>query len=100
MKIEITGRRFSETPNYYDWDEKKRYQRYDILSTETWEIEADSLEDGIKWLAVNHPDMYMGGGVNCDNGDFACIAVPCEEYGKGNYETIQARIAWVKTYIA
>ena len=97
MKIKIYGTRYSEIPKYYDWDKEKIYDYYDSVAEEKWEIEADTLTDGEKWLAKNHPDMYMGGAVSCENGDFACLAVPCLEYGKGNYETIQARINWVKT---
>ena len=99
MKIKIHGTRYSETPKYYSWDDKKRYKYYDSVSEETWEIEADTLREGEKWLAENHPDMYMGGAVACENGDFALLAVPSLEYGEGNYETIQARVAWVKNYV-
>lgn len=99
MKVKVIGRKFSEVPKYYDWDKKKHFDYYDITSEEIWEIEADSLADGERWLAKNHPDMYMGANIICDNGDFACFAVPCSEYGKGNYETIEARVRWVKIYI-
>lgn len=99
MKITIIGREFSNVPNYYEWDKEKRYDNYDMILEKKWEIEADTLREGEKWLAENHPDMYMGGAVTCENGDFALLAVPSLEYGEGNYETIQARIAWVKNYV-
>ena len=100
MKVKVIGRRYSETATYYDWDRHKEFPRYKETAEETWHIEADSLEDGKRWLAENHPDMYMGANVICENGDFACTAVPCGEYPEGNYETIEARIAWVMTYVA
>lgn len=95
MKIQIIGRRFNDTATYYDWDTEKEFARYDLVSTEEFEIDADTLADGKKWLAKNHPDMYMGSNIICENGDFSCLAVPCGEYGKGNYETTEARVAWV-----
>ncbi len=99
MKITVYGRRYSEEAEYYRWDSKKQYPRFEQLDEQVWEIQAETLRDGKRWLAENHPDMYMGGTVVCDNGDFACLAVPCEEYGKGNYETIQARVACIsKSY--
>ena len=100
MKIKVIGRRYSEMPIYYDWDQFKRFPKYEITAEEIWHIEANSLKEGEKWLAENHPDMYMGANVICENGDFACTAVPCGEYGRGNYETITVRIAWVNEYIA
>lgn len=96
MKIKVIGRKFSEEANYPAWDSKKEFPHYEILEEQTWEIEADKLHDGEKWLADNHPEMYMGGNVVCENGDFACFAVPGIEYGKGNFETIQARVACVR----
>lgn len=96
MKVKVIGRKYSEKATYYNWDKEREFPKYEKLADETWEIEASSLFAGKKWLAENHPDMFMGGNVICENGDFACLAVPCEEYGKGNYETIEARVAWVK----
>lgn len=95
MKVKVIGRRYSETAKFYKWDANKEFPYYEMEEEQLWEIEAETLKDGKKWLAENHPDMYMGGNVVCENGDFACLAVPCEEYGKGNYETIAARIACV-----
>ena len=100
MKIKVIGARYNETATYYNWDKEKKFPYYSRIADETWEIEADTLWDGERWLAKNHPDMYMGGTVSCENGDFACLAVPCGEYGNGNYETIEARVAWVKSHVA
>ena len=96
MKIEIIGRFYSEVADYYEWDTEKKFPNFKKLSEQTWQIEAESLKDGERWLAENHPESYMGGNVICENGDFACLAVPCGEYGEGNYETIAARVAYVK----
>ena len=96
MKVKIIGRKYSEEANYYSWDPQKQFPYFEKVGEQVWEIEAETLRDGERWLAENHPDMYMGGNVICENGDFACLAVPCEEYGKGNYETIADRIACVK----
>lgn len=98
MKITIHGVRYSDIPKHYPWDDKKRYKYFDSIAEEKWEIEGNSLDEGEKWLAQNHPDMYMGGSIVCENGDFSLLAVPSGEYGEGNYETTQARIAWVKAY--
>ena len=99
MKVKITGRRYAETANYYRWDADKEYPYFEEVEEQTWEINTRSLRDGERWLAKNHPDMLMGGNVNCENGDFACFPVPCEEYGTGNYETVDARIACVKAML-
>ena len=96
MKIKVIGRRYSETAKFYDWDTDKVFPYFEKEGEQTWEIEADTLQDGVQWLAENHPEMYMGGSVVCENGDFTCFAVPCVEYGKGNYETIEARVAFAK----
>lgn len=93
MKIKVTGRRYSENATYCSWDSDKEYPSYEQVEAQTWEIEAATLHDGVRWLAENHPAYYMGANVSCENGDFACLAVPCGEYGKGNYETEAARIA-------
>lgn len=100
MKIKVTGRRYCEAATYYDLDKKHDFPKYEKLAEVTYNIEADSVKAGERWLAENHPDMYMGGNVSCENGDFACLAVPCGEYGDGNYETIEARVAWVRKHIA
>lgn len=96
MKITVIGRRYSENAQFYRWDDHKDFPHFEMVKEKTWEIEGETLEDGRKWLAKHHPDMYMGGNVICENGDFACLAVPCIEYGRGNFETIAARIACVK----
>ena len=96
MRIKVIGRKYSEVASYSFWDEEERFPNYEKVDEQTWEIEADTLRDGEKWLAENHPDMYMGGNVICENGDFAMLAVPCMEYGKGNFETIAKRISYVQ----
>lgn len=96
MKVTVIGRRFSETPTYPVWDKNREFPHYDMVEEKTWEIDAETLRDGDNWLAANHPDYYMGGSVVCENGDFSCHAVPCSEYGKGNYETLAARAACIK----
>lgn len=101
MKIKITGRQYSDEVRYTEWDSKKEFPMFDIeVAKQVWEIEASSLKEAEEWLAKNHPDMYMGANIICENGDFSCIAVPCDEYGKGNYETQGARIAWVNAHFA
>ena len=93
MKVKVIGRKYSETATFASWDSSKEFPHFDKVDEQCWEIEAASLNSGVKWLAENHPDMYMGGSVRCENGDFACLATPCCEYGKGNFETETARIA-------
>lgn len=96
MKIEVIGRKYADVATYYTWDTEKKWKNFEKVEEQTWEIEGETLYDGEMWLAENHPDMFMGGNVICENGDFAMLAVPCEEYGKGNYETTKARVAYVK----
>ena len=96
MKIKVYGRRYSEVARFYSWDDEKQFPHFDEEEERMWEIEADTLDDGEKWFAENHPDMYMGGSIVCENGDFVCFAVPCLEYGNGNYETIAARVVCVR----
>lgn len=100
MKIKVIGRKYTEQAFYSNWDAAKEFPHYEKVAEHTWEIEADTLDAGKKWLAKNHPDMFMGGNVICENGDFTCLAVPCGEYGTGNFETIAARVAYVKKYEA
>ena len=99
MKIKVIGRKYSEKESYYSWDADKQFPNYEEDEVLIWEIEAETLDNGILWLAENHPDYYMGANVVCGNGDFAMFPVPCEEYGKGNYETLAARIAYVQEEI-
>lgn len=100
MKIRVTGRRYSEEARFADWDSEKEFPEYDVVAEQTWKIEAQSLNDAEAWLAQNHPDMFMGSNISCENGDFAAMSVPGTFYGKGYFETQVARIAWVKKYIA
>ena len=99
MKIKITGRRYNGEATYPKWDEMRRYPEYQETEETEWEIDGIDLLDGYKWLAENHPDMFMGANISCENGDFACLAVPCGEWGRGNFETMDARIATAKAYV-
>ena len=94
MKTTVYGRIFSDVATFGDWDKEKQFPRYAMESELTWEIEANSLREGEAWLAANHPEAYMGGSVVCENGDFLMLAIPCCEYGEGNYETKSARRAY------
>lgn len=96
MKVKVIGRKYSEEATYSSWDKWREYPRFEELEEKTWEIEADSLLEGKRWLVENHPDYFMGANIICENGDFSCLAVPCCEYGKGNFETYEARIATAK----
>lgn len=96
MKCKITGRQYSEEARYAEWDSEKEFPEFDKVAEQEWEIEVDSLEKAETWLANNHPDKYMGSNISCENGDFSAQAVPCNYYGKGNFETQSARIAWVR----
>lgn len=96
MKVTVIGRMYSDEATYPTWDADKAFPHYALVEEQTWEIEAATLRDGEKWLAHNHPAYYMGANIICENGDFAMLAVPCCEYGKGNYETLAARIACVR----
>lgn len=100
MKATVIGRRYSEIPTYPSWDADKEFPHFELLYERTWEIDVETVHDGEKWLAENHPKYYMGGSIVCENGDFACLAVPCCEYGKGNYETVAARVACVEKIAA
>ena len=96
MKIEVIGRKYADVATYYSYDTDKQFPHFEKVDEQTWEIDGATLYDGETWLAENHPDMFMGGNVICENGDFAMLAIPCVEYGKGNYETTEARVAYVK----
>lgn len=100
MKIKITGRQYSEEARYDSWDSEKEFPEYDQIAMDEWKIEASSLKEAEEWLAKNHPDMYMGSNISCENGDFSAQAVPGNFYGAGNFETQSARIAWVRREIA
>lgn len=100
MKCKVTGRKYSEEARYAEWDSKKEFPEFDKVAEQEWEIEVSSLDEATEWLAKNHPDMFMGANISLDNGDFSAYAVPTNFYGKGNFETQSARIAWVrKTYV-
>lgn len=96
MTIKIIGRKYSDTATYGDWDTEKEFPTFAKVAEQTWEIEAETLDEAEGWLIENHPDMYMGASIICENGDFSCIAVPCSEYGEGNYETTATRIDFVR----
>lgn len=86
----ITGRVFSDEPR----DPNARYKTYNIIEEKEWEpSEVHSLEDAEKWILENHPDYYMGYGVNqkCPSGNLCYGAVPCAEYPDGMYENAENR---------
>ena len=100
MKCKITGRQYSEEARYAEWDSEKEFPEFDKVDEKVWEIEANSLDEAQSWLAKNHPDMFMGANISCENGDFAAYAVPTNFWGKGNFETQSARIAWISKHFA
>ena len=95
----ITGTRYNETPKYYNWDTDKKFAYYTVDDKRDWVIDANDMNEAEKWFATNHPDYFMGGSINCitpNVHEFCMYAIPCREYGDGNYETINARIAFVR----
>ena len=98
-KYRVTGTHYNETPNYYVWDNEKRFPYFTVDDEQEWVIDADNLKEAEKWFAVNHPDYFMGGAINCitpNVHEFCIYAAPCGEYGEGNYETVDARVAFVR----
>lgn len=103
----VNGSRYSEEPQYYPWDDKKMYPYYDCVEEQEWTLtprflaaitgKKPSLDAAEAWLISEHPDYYMGASIrqDCRSGDFLMCAVPCLDYGEGNYETIEARRNYV-----
>lgn len=100
MTITVQTTRYGEEATYYTWDKERKYKNYEPIEKHTFEVEAESVQEAEKWLANNHPELYMGAGITDHKGNFIMTAVPSLEYGEGNYETTEARIAWVKQHIA
>ena len=96
MKCTIIGRLYSENATYACWDKRKEFPHYAQIAQETWEIDCKSVTKAEAWLAENHPDMYIGANIILENGDFALLAVPCDCYGEGNYETMSNRLRYVR----
>ena len=100
MKCKVIGRKYSDVATYARWDVHCEFPRFEETDEQTWEIEADTMKSAEKWLASKHPEYYMGANIICENGDFACLAVPCEYYGNGSYETLKARVDFVTSNVA
>lgn len=98
----VNGALYSTIAQYYDYDSRLQWPYYRRLESRSWTIEAESLEDAVAWLMTNYPSYYMGGSIVCITPgvqEFQCNAVPSIEYGEGNFETIEARIAYVKSML-
>lgn len=92
----IIGRLYDTNPFFADWDTKKAYPSYSPIpgSEIEWKLEeATCIDEASEWLLKNHPDYWMGANIiqECPSGNFSMHAVPCVEYGRGNYETYAAR---------
>ena len=95
----VHGALYGTADHYYDWDKDRKYPYYKKVEDREWTVEGDCLEDAINWFCANHPAYYMGGSVQRitdDKTEFAMFAVPSPEYPEGTYETIEARIKYVK----
>lgn len=101
-KYKITGYIYNETPRYYDWDINKISPVYDKVEERTWDIEAHSLQEAKIWFYRNYPEYVQGGCVIRTDIDgktgpeFCMFAIPSNEYGYGNYETVANRVKWVQ----
>ena len=101
-KYRITGRRYNETPRYYDWDINKISPVYDMVEEKTWDIEARSLQDAKIWFYGNYPEYVQGGCVvrtdidDKTGPEFCMFGIPSPEYGCGNYETVANRVKYVQ----
>ena len=90
----VSGRVYSETPKYYDYDKRRMFPYYDVVDEKEWDItDAKSTQDCEKWLLENHPDYYMGCSIQqrCPSGDFLIMPAPSGEYPEGMFETIENR---------
>ncbi len=92
----IYGRRYGEKPNYYDWDDEKKYPYFDIIEERKFELEdIEDIDEAELWLMVFYPKYYMGCSIiNEEQRSFSLVAVPCEEYD--HYMTEEARLYQVK----
>lgn len=98
-KYEIVGKTYTEEPHYYDWDTSHEFPVYDQVSEEHWTIEAESLQEAVRWFKTNHPEQVQGGCVNRIDGggtEFCMFAVPSREYGYGYFETVENRANWAR----
>lgn len=102
---EITGRKFSDTPEFASWDHKHEFPRYTCVDTKKWTVDAENLTDAKIWLMKNHPSYYMGSNITCTSeNESALFAAPCSEYPAGTFENNSNRCFYVqcilhKTYI-
>ena len=99
----VCGAKYNEEPRYYTWDADKKFPEYTVVNKQEWTIDADSLNDAEKWFIANYPDYFMGGSIQCITPnvcEFCMYAIPCCEYGTGNYETVAARIAFVRNRLS
>lgn len=85
----ITGWRYSDVEDGIVARECKGEISYDFVGTK---------DEALIDLGENHPEFFMGANLKSEN-DFCAFAVPCIEYGKGNFETEEDRIRWVRSYI-
>ena len=105
-KYKVSGALYGEDSRYYSWDAHREFPYYDRVSEDTWEIEAESLENAVTWFKKNHPDMVQGGSVSRilenegDKPEFYMFAIPNAEYGYGNFETVENRIEWALGSVA
>lgn len=99
MNAKICGRIYSDEPFFPDWGKDKKFPHYEEESEHLWEVDCASLDEAEGWLMENHPEAYMGASIVLENGDFAMFAVPCLEYGKGNFETKAARLEYARNTV-
>lgn len=102
-KYRVIGTLYTSIPKYYSWDKDKTFPYFDKLEEKEWEVEAESAKDAIIWLMNNYPEYYMGGSAHCitvGRSEFYMTAVPCLEYGNGNYETVDNRVAYLKQVLS
>ncbi|MBQ7372589.1 MAG: hypothetical protein IJW67_12055 [Blautia sp.] len=92
---------YDTTPSYRDWDTDCEFPMYKVIEDtyEVFWVEAENLEEAEKWLAINHPERYIGANFKLE-GKYKLLPVPCKKYGKGNYESLEARIRYARSLFA
>ena len=104
-KYRITGCLYNETPRYYDWDTNKTFAVYDTVEKKEWDIQAHSLLEAKVWFCRNYPEYVQGGNIQrikdtpSQDTEFIMFAIPSNEYGDGNYETVANRVRWAQREI-
>ena len=95
----VVGARYDIIPKYYSWDTDKQFPYFEKIEDREWVVETENAEEAIVWLMTNHPEYFMGSAAYCitpgKSGAYM-TAIPNPEYGPGNYETIENRVAYVK----